>query len=52
MKTVINRSKRSKTMSERRPVENISESLQSVLEISPAQKEVLLSHKLRDYAYE
>ena len=35
-----------------KPVENISKNLQSFLEISPVQKEDLLSHKLRDYAYE
>ena len=51
-KKVINREKRSKTLSEVKPVENISKNLQSFLEISPVQKEVLLSHKLRDHAYE
>ena len=35
-----------------KPVENINKNLQSFLEISPVQKEVLLSHKLRDHAYE
>ena len=49
---VINRGKRSKTMSEVKPVENISKNLHSFLEISPVQKEVLLSHKLQDHAYE
>ena len=34
-----------------KPVENISKTLQSFLEISLVQKEVLLSHKLRDHAY-
>ena len=34
--------KRSKTLSEVKPVENISKNLQSFLEISPVQKEVLL----------
>ena len=48
---VINRGKRSKTMSEVKPEENISENLQSFLEISPTQKEVLPSHKLQDHAY-
>ena len=38
--------------SEVKPVENISKNLQSFLEISPVQKEVLLSHILRDHAYE
>ena len=49
---VIDRGKRSKTLSEIKTVENISKNLQSFLEISPVQKEVLLSHKLRDHAYE
>ena len=52
LKKVIDRGKRSKTLSEVKPVENISKNLQSFLEISPVQKEVLLSHKLRDHAYE
>ena len=38
--------------SEIKPVENISKNLQSFLEKSPVQKEVLLSHKLRDHVYE
>ena len=42
MKKVINRRKRSKTLSEVKPVRNISKNLQSFLEISPMQKEVLL----------
>ena len=45
-KKVIVRGKRSKTLSEVKPVESISKNLQSFLEISPMQKEVLLSHKL------
>ena len=52
MKKVIDRGKRSKTLSEVKPVENISKNLQSFLEIRPVQKEVLPSHKLRDHAYE
>ena len=52
LKKVINRGKRSKTLSDVKPVENINKNLQSFLEISPMQKEVLLSHKLRDHAYE
>ena len=52
MKKVINRGKRSKKLSEVKPIENISKNLQSFLEISPEQKEVLRSHKQRDYAYE
>ena len=39
-------------MNEVKPVENITKNLQSFLEISPMQKEVLLSHKLQDHAYE
>ena len=42
MKKVINRGKGSKTLTEVKPVENISKNLQSFLEISPVQKEVLL----------
>ena len=48
----IDRGKRNKTLSEVKPVENINKNLQSFLEISPVQKKVLLSHKLRDHAYE
>ena len=49
---MIDRGKRIKTLSEVKPVENINKNLKSFLEISPVQKEVLLSHKLRDHAYE
>ena len=35
-----------------KPVENIIKNLQSFLEISLVQKEVLPSHKLQDDAYE
>ena len=52
MKKVIDRGKRSKTLSEVKQVETISKNLQSFLEISPVQKEELPSHKLRDHAYE
>ena len=52
MKKVTDRGKRSKTLSEVKPVENISKNLQGLLEMSPVQKEVLLSHKLKDHAYE
>ena len=45
-KMVIDRGKRSKTLSEVKPVKNISKNLQNFLEISPVQKGVLLSHKL------
>ena len=41
-----------KTLSETKPVKNISKNLQSFLEIGPVQKEVLLSHKPQDHAYE
>ena len=41
MKKVIGRGKRSKTLSEVKPVEIISKNLQSFLEIGPVQKEVL-----------
>ena len=44
------RGKRSKTLSQVKPVKNISKSPQSFPEISPVQKE-LLSHKLQEYAY-
>ena len=44
-KKVINRGKRSKTL-----CKNTSTNLQSFLEISPVQKEVLLSHKLQNHA--
>ena len=52
MKKVIDRGKRSKTLSEVKEVENISKNLQSFLEISHVQKEDIPSHKLRDHAYE
>ena len=42
MKKVIDREKRSKTLSEVKPVKNISKNMQSFLEISRVQKEVLL----------
>ena len=44
--------KRSKTLSEAKPVKNVIKNLQSFLEIIPLQKEFLLSHKLQDHAYE
>ena len=49
---VIDRGKRSYTLSEVKPVENINKNLQSFLEISPAQKEFLLSHKQHNHAYD
>ena len=51
-KKVIDSGKRSKTLSEIKPVENISKNLQSFLEINPVQKEALFSHELQDHAYE
>ena len=51
-KKVINRGKRSKTLSEVKPVHNISKNLQSFLEINPVQKEFILSHELRGHAHE
>ena len=47
MDKVINRGKRSKTLSELKPVENISKNPQNFLEISPMQKEVLSSHNCK-----
>ena len=44
---MIDRGKRNKTLSEVKPVENLSKNLQSFLEISPEQKD-----KLRDHAQE
>ena len=52
LKKVIDRGKRSRTLSEVKPVENINKNLQSFPEINPVQKEVLLSHKPQDHAYE
>ena len=46
------RGKRSKTLSEVKPVESRSKNPQSFLEISPMQKVARPSHKLRDHAYE
>ena len=51
LKKVIDREK-SKTLSEVKPIENLNKNLQSFLEISPVQKEVLFSHKLQDHVYE
>ena len=46
MKKLIDRGKRIKTLSEVKPVENISKNLKSLLDKSPVQKEVLPSYKL------
>ena len=51
-KKVNDRGKRSNTLSKVKPVANISRNLQSFLEASPVQKEVVPSHKLLDHAYE
>ena len=47
MKKVINRGKRSKTLSEVKPVKNINNNLQSFLEINLVQKEVPPSHNCK-----
>ena len=52
MKKVVDRGKRSKTLSEVNLIKNMSKNLQSFLDISPVQKEVFPSHKLQDHAYE
>ena len=49
---VTDRGKVSKTLSEVKPVENISKNLQSFLEIRFVLKEVLPLHKLPDHPYE
>ena len=51
-KKVINRGKRSNTLSNVKPVKNVSKNLQSFLEISLVLKEVLPSHKLQDHLCE
>ena len=43
---VIDRGKRSRTLSEVNPVENISKNMKVFLEICPVEKEVLFSYKL------
>ena len=52
MKKVINRGKRSKTLNEGKLIGNIIKNPQSFLQLSPMQKEALVSHKLQDHAYE
>ena len=49
---MIDRGKRSKTLSEVNLVKNISKNPQSFLEVTPKHKEILYSHKLEDHAYE
>ena len=50
MKKVIDRGKRSKTLNQEQPVEHTSQNLQSFLEVSPVQMEVL--PLLQDHLYE
>ena len=52
MKKVVNRGKRTKKLSEVKPVENICKNPPNFLEVSSLQKEVLPSHKLQDHACE
>ena len=49
---MIDRRKRSKILSEVKPVKNICKSPQSLLEVIPVKKGVLLSHKPQDHVYE
>ena len=51
MTKMIDRAKRSKTLSEVKLVKSVSKTPYFFLEISPMQNEVLLSHKLQDHAY-
>ena len=50
-KKVINRGKRSKTLTKVKPVGSINKNPESFLERSTVQKEVPPSHKLLDHAY-
>ena len=52
MRKVIDRGKRSNTLSEVKAVKNISKNLQSSLGMSHMKKDVLPSHNLQDHAYE
>ena len=47
MKYVIDRGKRSKTLTKVKPVKNRSNNPQNFLEMSPVQKKVIPSHKLQ-----
>ena len=49
---MIDRGKKNKTLSEVKPVQNISKNSHSFLAIGIVQKEVLFSHELQDHAYE
>ena len=51
-KKLISRGKRSNTLNEARPIENMSKNLQIFLEKSCVQQEALLSNKLQDHAYQ
>ena len=46
---MIDRGKRSKTLNEVKPVENIKKNQQNFLEINPVQKEVFPSNKLQPF---
>ena len=52
MKKVIDRRKKSKTLSEVKLVKNIGKNPQSFLEIRPVQNEVFLLCKRQDHVYE
>ena len=52
MNKIIYRENGNKTVSEVKPVKNISENPQSFLEKSPVQKEVHPSHKVQDHTRE
>ena len=49
---VIDTGKINKSLSELKPFENVSQNLQSFLEISPVQQEVLPSYQLQGHANE
>ena len=49
---MIDREKRTKTLSEEKPAKNVSNNPQSFLEMNPVQNEDLLLHKLQDHAYQ
>ena len=52
MKNVTDRGKGSKTLSDVKPIENISKNPQSFLEIRPVRKEVPPSQKVQNHAFE
>ena len=52
MKKEIDRGKRSKTLSQVKPAENISKNLQFSRDKSCAKSPALLSHKLPNHAYD